>query len=144
FALDAVVLELDGDRDLAAPGQLTGGSARGRVLRDVGVDAGEYLEGPLLTEDLDEGRDDRVRGARAVRVRHGDEALVLRIREVLPALGERQAAQGVLVHDEADRPGVQREVGATHLVDEALVKIAPDRGLVELGETLAAGHDARV
>src|SRR5690606_29441645 len=106
--LDAVVHELDGDCHFTAARQLARGCARGRVLSHVLMDASQYLEGLILTEDLYQRGDDRVGGAGAVRVRHRQQALVHRVCQVTPAGRVRLASQGVLVDYEA-------EIGRAHV-----------------------------
>jgi hypothetical protein len=114
------------------------------VLRDVLVDAREDLEGLVLAEDLVEGGDDGVGRPGGVRVGHGDEAPVSRVGEIAPGLRERRAAERLLVDDEADRAGVERDVLAADLVHQAGDEVVPRGGLVELGDAFTHGDEVRI
>ena len=101
--LDAVMQEADAD-DAFADAHLLGGAGAGLgILGDVLVQFDEILHGLVMALHLHHGVDDELGGAGGVGVGHPDQALVLGLDQVVPALGgfQAQALQLLGVHHEA-------------------------------------------
>src|SRR5439155_773249 len=146
---NAVVQEADADRGLAPSHGLDGTGARARVLVHVLVLLLEVPKRLVLPEELDDGRDGDVGGARGVGVRDPDRVLVLRLREILPAGGRGELSLlkelGIVAKAESSRVNAHRLVARLlGLSTGPVVQLVEVWRLVRKGEILFGSLKMRI
>ncbi len=109
--VDTIVQEADTDDTLAGADHLGRAGAGLGVLSDVLVKLLEVLHSLVVSLHLDHSVDDELRGTCGVRVGQHDQALVLRLGQIVPGLGrlDLQALQLLVVDHEAQDALVDAE-----------------------------------